>query len=189
MLAVVGPVGVDVELDVVADRDSRRVQPRRVVVRVAPDLHLHARDPSRDPTGELVGETVERIRGEAAASVDGRLVTDRSEQVGERRPEETCLQIPQGDVHGRKGHEPEPRTPDVPQFAAEAVPGTGHVLELETADERRELVLDQPRRSVVRVGVAEPDLVTGICLHDDDRRRVPLERPVGLGCVGGNRAG
>ena len=43
--------------------------------------------------------------------------------------------------------------------------------------------------AAVAVGVAEAALAAGLDLDDDDRRRLPLQRAVGLRRVGGDRAG
>src|SRR5206468_6878827 len=56
-------------------------------------------------------------------------------------------------------------------------------------DRARQLRLDQLARRRVGVCVAEPARTAGLGLDDDDRRRVPLERAVRLGLVGGYLVG
>src|SRR5207244_1775781 len=68
VVAVKRAVRVDEQLRVLSDRQTRGVQPGGIVVRRTADLDLHARDSLRNPARELVGEALERIRGEAAAA-------------------------------------------------------------------------------------------------------------------------
>jgi hypothetical protein len=59
LLAPERAVRIDVELALVADRLARRVEPLRVALRLARDLHLHAGNSLFDPAGELVADAVE----------------------------------------------------------------------------------------------------------------------------------
>jgi hypothetical protein len=51
-----------------------------------------------DPGSELLADPPERVRGEAAAAVDGRLVARAAEEVDERQPEQPRLQVPERQV-------------------------------------------------------------------------------------------
>jgi hypothetical protein len=190
VVAVEGAVRVDVQLRRIADRDARSVEPLRIVVGAAAELHLHARDPVFDPAGQLLGEPLERVRREPAGPVHRGLVPHAAQHVDERLAEQPRAQIPQRDVHGRKGHEPKAGPADIPQQMPHFVPGTGRVpfRHVESEDCGRELVLDQPDGRVVRVRVTEADGVTGKRADDDDRGRVPFERAVRLRLVGRDRA-
>ena len=180
-------VRVDEELDVVADRLAGGVEAHRVALGLAPDLHLHARDPGLRPTAELVTQPLVCVGAEAAAAVDRDVLMRRAQQDDERHAEQARLQVPQGLIDRRRGAEADPRLSGVADLRGHAQPGGAHVHRVLALDHARELGRDHLGGGRVAVRVAEACLLTRVRLDDDDRRRVPLERPVRLRLVGRDR--
>ncbi len=102
------------------------------------------------------------------------------EDVDEGQLEESGLQIPERDVHGRERHEPHPRPPDVSQRRGHCLPGRAHCHRIPPLDDLGKLALHETGDGLVPVGVAQTGATTRLDFDDDDRRRIPHERPIGL---------
>ena len=134
LLACERAVRVDEELDVVADCLARRVEPDGVALRLAPDLHLHARNAGVGPAAELRAKPVVGIGTEAAAAVDRDVVVRGAEEDDERYAEQAGLQVPQRLVDGGHGAEADSRLAGVADLRAHPQPCS--------ADVHRVLALD-----------------------------------------------
>ena len=95
LLAVVGTVGVDEELDLGPDRLAGPSHPAQIVGRLTADLHLNRPDAAFHPAAELRLELVVAVRGEAAAAVDRDLLPPGPEQMVQRDLEQTRLEVPE----------------------------------------------------------------------------------------------
>jgi hypothetical protein len=175
-------------LDVLADRRARRVEAGRVALRLPPDLHLHARDPGRGPVAELLLQPRVGVRAEAAAAVDRHRVVRGAEQGDERDAEQPGLYVPERLVDRRDRTERDARTAGVADPLRQGEPGRPHVEGVAAAGDAGERRPDQLGRRAFAIRVAEPRFAARVRLDDDDRRRVPCERPVGFGSVGRDRA-
>src|SRR5581483_7713359 len=82
------PVRVHVERDLVADRLARDVEPVRVPLRIAAELHLHPRNAAGRPARELLAEALVGVRAKPPAAVDGHVAVRGSEELDEREPVE-----------------------------------------------------------------------------------------------------
>ncbi len=157
-------------------------------VGVPADLHLDHPEAVGRPAGELVAQAPIVVRRETAAAVGRDALVRRAEQVDQRKPEQSCLQIPQRDVYRRDRRRGDARPAQVangvdhPSPRSADIPGRG-VLDRGHQDRGR-----QPTRAAVGVRIAQPDHALGACLHDHDRRGAPGERPIGLRRVRRNRA-
>ena len=189
LLARVRAVGVDHQLRVLADRLARRANALRVRVRVRAHLHLHARDPLRDPRGELLLKFLPRVWREASRSVDGHGLVSRSQHADERRVEQPRVQVPERHVDGRNGHRGDSGTAEIAKRVDHRRPRPRGRVRAHPAHHLRQLALDQASRREVRVGVPQPHRVAGARVHDDDRRGVPPKRAVALRLVCGDRVG
>jgi hypothetical protein len=192
LLAAVGAVGVDVQLDLVAQRPAHARDPLQVApgegAPGAADLELHPRDPvASGPAAELLDQLVVGERGEPAAAVDRDLVAEHPEQAGERLVEQARLEVPHGGVDRRDRHRADPGTAEVADRAHHATPGAGDVERVGVQHHLGEHVADQGGAGAGRVGEAEPGPAPGDRLDDHHGGLGPGEGAVGLRLLGGDR--
>ena len=161
---VIGAVRVDEELGV-ADRLSRRVEPRRVALGLAADLHLHARETLVDPASELLGEPIVRVRREPAASVQRHRVTPGAEQLDERHPLSRALRSHSAMSTADMAIAP---IPGRPALRSARLASVRQGLGVGSCQERRELLVDQSGHGLRAVGVAQAGLAARGDLHDDE---------------------
>ena len=92
-------------------------------VGLAAHLHLHARDTTLGPAGELLSQALVRVGGEAAASIHGHARVEAAQQVGQRDTEQPRLEVPQRDVHRGHRHRAERLLPEVAHRVLHRGPG------------------------------------------------------------------
>src|SRR4029079_18533974 len=117
LLALEGAVRVDEEFDLVADRLPGGVEPLRVALGLAGDLHLHARKALLAPAAELLTQPIERVRAKAAAAVERHRVVLSRQDVDQRQLEQARLQVPERAVDRGERHRAAPPPCAVPETA------------------------------------------------------------------------
>lgn len=122
LLGVVAIVGVDVDLDIVADGFADGFEAFHVgalvLAEVLADLHFDAREAHVDVSGLLFDEPVDGVVGPAAATVAGDGVVGLSEEFVQGDAEGFAFEVPECDVEGGDGLECEafaPKAADAPE--------------------------------------------------------------------------
>ena len=166
----------------------RGVDRGKVVLRVAPEPHLHPPEAVRDVPRGLGLELVDVVRPEEPARVGGAAVHRGAEQLPDRRTLLLAAQVPERDVEtADRGH----RGPLAPVPAGQVVEPAPELLRLGrvAADEMRREVLLDDRLDEVGMAVGGPDpRLAAVGLDQDERcdaarhlpSRVPEPHPGGI---------
>lgn len=189
LLARVRPVGVDVQLDLVADDtpgkgDSGDV-PRLAAPPRLPDLHLDPRDlPLLRPPLELGPCRRVVIGGKSTAAVERYSLGCPPEEIGQRDVQNLRLAIPQRNVDGGNGGADDAGPAEIPTGPHHGFVRGRDFQHAHVADGGPEFALNDAATGGRGVRPSEARGTAGHDLCRDDGRRVPVQRPVGLRLIG-----
>ncbi len=176
----VGAVAVDHQLDLRPGDLPHELDATGVGELVAAHLDLHAAQAGVRPLADLIAQLSLAVVAEAARSVDRNAVVKSREGVGEAHVEQLGLQVPERDVDGRDRHRGDARVPELARLHLHLRPATLGHQSVGSLEDVAQLGLDHLGGGRVAVGVAEAGPPVGVNLCDDDARRAPFERSVGL---------
>src|SRR5207253_33625 len=188
-LEVVCRVRIHEKLRFLSDCGARVTNARQISRGITPDFHFHLGDPLLHPSNELAAQLGDRIRSEAAASVNGNLIANSAQQRYERKLEQLALEIPHCIIDCGDRGRCYSRPADVSYGVHHSIPRGRYYHRVATGYRARKMFTNNRRSSRRRVRVSDSGHAARCYFGDYDRRRAPLERPVRLRLVGGDSVG
>src|SRR5205807_8716888 len=121
-LEVVCCVCIHEKLCSLSDCGARFTNARHISGMITPDFHFDARDPLLHPSNKLAAQLGDRIRSEAAASINGNAVAHSAQECDEWKVEELALEIPHCVIDCGDSGCCDSRPPDVPHGVNHSLP-------------------------------------------------------------------
>ena len=167
-------VGVDEQMDAVADRAARHLHTPRVFHIFGADLHLDGRAPIAPcPGGKLVCQLRVGIAGEPTRAVERDGIANLAEQRRQREIDDLGFQIPQRGVDGRDGHGDEAAPADVSDGTLHRVEDGRRGQRVAAFDGSRERVDDQGGGAGIGVCITKPRLAAALRVDHDQASSRP----------------